>query len=172
MESVWCHDCRARVDVAANALDDAADVPSCPSCSSVFLERRPSANEREGSSRGVLSVFFGPTMTLLPLGAFGEIDFTQFDTRNFDAPCAAATVEALPERDARDAGLASGATCSVCLSEYEGDERVKTIPRCSHTFHTKCLCEWLKMVRWIASTLTRELTDAAFYGAAGHVSGM
>jgi hypothetical protein len=81
-------------------------------------------------------------------GAFGDIDLTQFDTRNFDSPASANAVEALREGTARDAGAAgAGKPCAVCLSEYEGEERVKTIPKCGHTFHADCLMEWLKTVR-------------------------
>ena len=81
-------------------------------------------------------------------GAFGDIDLTQFDTRNFDSPASASAVEALREGTARDAGAAgAGKPCAVCLSEYEGEERVKTIPKCGHTFHADCLMEWLKTVR-------------------------
>lgn len=145
MESVWCHDCRARVDVDASAFDDDARDCACPSCAGVFLERLP--EEPRTTHRGVLSVFFGPALSLFPIGPLGDIDFTLLDTRNFDAPASASAVEALPERAAGEAGLPSGATCSVCLCEYEEEERVMTIPKCSHTFHVNCLMDWLRLVR-------------------------
>lgn len=158
MESVWCHDCRAHVDVDASAFDDAARECACPSCAGIFLERL--REERSKPHRGVLSVFFGPALSLLPFGPFGDIDLTLLDTRNFDAPASAAAVEALQERTVAEAELPSGATCSVCLCEFEGEERVKTIPKCSHTFHVNCLMDWLRLVRESTSRERREKTDA------------
>jgi len=32
--------------------------------------------------------------------------------------------------------------CSVCLSEFETNEKVRTLP-CSHFFHTDCIDRWL-----------------------------
>ncbi|CAF1897656.1 hypothetical protein HID58_046468 [Brassica napus] len=37
------------------------------------------------------------------------------------------------------------ATCSICLSEYEPKETLKTIPPCQHCFHADCIDEWLKL---------------------------
>jgi len=157
MESVWCHDCRARVDIDASAFDDSSSASStleCPACSSVFLERAdvpaPTTRDDDDGGQRAFPVLFGTAF--VPIigghGVFGDIDLTQFDTRNFDSPASASAVEALPERDAREAGATgAGATCSVCLSEYEEEERVKTIPKCGHTFHVNCLMEWLKTVR-------------------------
>ncbi|XVE64689.1 hypothetical protein DITRI_Ditri07aG0121300 [Diplodiscus trichospermus] len=36
-------------------------------------------------------------------------------------------------------------TCSICLSEYQAKERIKTIPDCDHYFHADCIDEWLKL---------------------------
>ncbi|KAB2620768.1 RING-H2 finger protein ATL20-like [Pyrus ussuriensis x Pyrus communis] len=36
-------------------------------------------------------------------------------------------------------------TCSICLSEYEAMEALRTIPECNHYFHASCIDEWLKM---------------------------
>ncbi|KAI9108346.1 hypothetical protein K1719_020537 [Acacia pycnantha] len=36
-------------------------------------------------------------------------------------------------------------TCSICLSEYEPKETLRTIPDCNHYFHAHCIDEWLKM---------------------------
>ncbi|KAM0927011.1 hypothetical protein ACQ4PT_003138 [Festuca glaucescens] len=33
--------------------------------------------------------------------------------------------------------------CAVCLSEFEDDERLRLLPRCSHAFHPDCIGEWL-----------------------------
>ncbi|CAH9122485.1 unnamed protein product [Cuscuta epithymum] len=33
--------------------------------------------------------------------------------------------------------------CSVCLGEYEADERLQQMPKCGHTFHMDCIDHWL-----------------------------
>ncbi|KAL5722500.1 hypothetical protein ACHQM5_006015 [Ranunculus cassubicifolius] len=35
-------------------------------------------------------------------------------------------------------------TCSICLSEYQAKETLKTIPDCKHCFHATCIDEWLR----------------------------
>ena len=34
-------------------------------------------------------------------------------------------------------------TCSICLSEYQPKETLKSIPECQHCFHADCIDEWL-----------------------------
>ncbi|KAL5722498.1 hypothetical protein ACHQM5_006013 [Ranunculus cassubicifolius] len=34
-------------------------------------------------------------------------------------------------------------TCSICLSEYQPKEILRTIPECQHCFHATCIDEWL-----------------------------
>lgn len=41
-------------------------------------------------------------------------------------------------------GLIEGTDCSVCLSEFEDDESLKLLPKCSHAFHVTCIDTWLK----------------------------
>ncbi|KAF3971320.1 hypothetical protein CMV_005065 [Castanea mollissima] len=36
-------------------------------------------------------------------------------------------------------------TCTICLSEYQPKETLRTIPVCDHYFHAKCIDEWLKI---------------------------
>ncbi|XP_050230262.1 putative RING-H2 finger protein ATL21B [Mercurialis annua] len=36
-------------------------------------------------------------------------------------------------------------TCSICLSEYQPKETLRTIPECNHYFHSECVDAWLKM---------------------------
>lgn len=36
-----------------------------------------------------------------------------------------------------------GADCVICLSEFEGGERVRILPKCNHGFHVKCIDKWL-----------------------------
>ncbi|XP_040985883.1 E3 ubiquitin-protein ligase Os04g0590900-like [Juglans microcarpa x Juglans regia] len=41
-------------------------------------------------------------------------------------------------------GLVEGTDCSVCLSEFEEDESIRLLPKCSHAFHLPCIDTWLK----------------------------
>lgn len=34
--------------------------------------------------------------------------------------------------------------CAVCLSEFEEEERLRLLPKCSHAFHVPCIDTWLK----------------------------
>lgn len=34
--------------------------------------------------------------------------------------------------------------CSVCLSEFQENERLRLLPECSHAFHVPCIDTWLK----------------------------
>lgn len=41
-------------------------------------------------------------------------------------------------------GLVEGTDCSVCLSEFQEDENLRLLPKCSHAFHLPCIDMWLK----------------------------
>ncbi|KAL2344212.1 hypothetical protein Fmac_005497 [Flemingia macrophylla] len=41
-------------------------------------------------------------------------------------------------------GDASVTDCSVCLSEFQHNESVRLLPKCSHVFHLPCIDTWLK----------------------------
>ncbi|KAJ9135018.1 hypothetical protein P3X46_032242 [Hevea brasiliensis] len=41
-------------------------------------------------------------------------------------------------------GLIEGTDCSVCLSEFQEDESLRLLPKCSHAFHVYCIDTWLK----------------------------
>ncbi|KAK0590276.1 hypothetical protein LWI29_024819 [Acer saccharum] len=41
-------------------------------------------------------------------------------------------------------GLIEGSDCSVCLSEFEEDESLRLLPKCSHAFHVQCIDTWLR----------------------------
>lgn len=43
----------------------------------------------------------------------------------------------------KDEGLTDGTGCSVCLSEFEEDETLRLLPKCSHAFHIQCIDTWL-----------------------------
>ncbi|XP_057979776.1 RING-H2 finger protein ATL7-like [Malania oleifera] len=33
--------------------------------------------------------------------------------------------------------------CSICLGDYQGEDRIQQIPACGHTFHMECIDHWL-----------------------------
>lgn len=41
-------------------------------------------------------------------------------------------------------GLIEGTECSVCLTEFEEDETLRLLPKCSHAFHVPCIDTWLR----------------------------
>ncbi|CAN0913421.1 RING-H2 finger protein ATL52 [Linum grandiflorum] len=44
----------------------------------------------------------------------------------------------------KDGGVVEGSDCSVCLSEFEEEEKVRLLPKCRHAFHVPCIDAWLK----------------------------
>lgn len=44
----------------------------------------------------------------------------------------------------RGDGLVEGTDCSVCLSEFQENESLRLLPKCSHAFHLPCIDTWLK----------------------------
>ncbi|KAG6571657.1 E3 ubiquitin-protein ligase, partial [Cucurbita argyrosperma subsp. sororia] len=44
----------------------------------------------------------------------------------------------------RGDGLVEGSDCSVCLSEFQEDDSLRLLPKCSHAFHLQCIDTWLK----------------------------
>lgn len=41
-------------------------------------------------------------------------------------------------------GFVDGTDCPVCLAEFNEDESLRLLPRCSHAFHINCIDTWLK----------------------------
>ncbi|XP_055815077.1 RING-H2 finger protein ATL51 [Solanum dulcamara] len=41
-------------------------------------------------------------------------------------------------------GLVEDIECAVCLSEFQEDENLRLLPKCSHAFHLPCIDTWLK----------------------------
>ncbi|XP_062077066.1 RING-H2 finger protein ATL54-like [Humulus lupulus] len=44
----------------------------------------------------------------------------------------------------KEEGLVEGTDCSVCLSEFQEDETLRLLPKCSHAFHVPCIDTWLR----------------------------
>ncbi|KAK8692911.1 hypothetical protein V6N13_070514 [Hibiscus sabdariffa] len=40
-------------------------------------------------------------------------------------------------------GFVEGKDCSVCLGEFQEDESLRLLPKCSHAFHVHCIDAWL-----------------------------
>lgn len=55
----------------------------------------------------------------------------------------ASTVESLPTMRGEDV---LGEDCSVCLSAFEADDIVASLP-CQHRFHRDCIAKWLSECR-------------------------
>ncbi|XP_031123897.1 E3 ubiquitin-protein ligase Os04g0590900-like [Ipomoea triloba] len=43
-----------------------------------------------------------------------------------------------------DGVVIDGSDCPVCLSEFQEDENLRLLPKCSHSFHVNCIDTWLK----------------------------
>lgn len=41
-------------------------------------------------------------------------------------------------------GMIEETDCSICLSEFQEDESVRLLPKCSHAFHIACIDTWLR----------------------------
>ncbi|KAK7247387.1 hypothetical protein RIF29_42270 [Crotalaria pallida] len=44
----------------------------------------------------------------------------------------------------KEEGLIDGTVCSVCLGEFEHEESLRLLPKCSHAFHIPCIDTWLR----------------------------
>ncbi|XP_042510868.1 E3 ubiquitin-protein ligase Os04g0590900-like [Macadamia integrifolia] len=42
-------------------------------------------------------------------------------------------------------GLVKETDCSVCLNEFQEEERLRLLPKCSHAFHLTCIDTWLRV---------------------------
>ncbi|XP_012474840.1 RING-H2 finger protein ATL20 [Gossypium raimondii] len=58
------------------------------------------------------------------------------------------TIESYPKTKLGESGRLpkpNDNICPICLSEYQPKDTLRTIPECSHYFHSDCIDEWLKM---------------------------
>lgn len=79
----------------------------------------------------------------LPMSTF-ERHFMIRATNGLDLP----TIESYPKTvvgQSRRLPNPTDNTCSICLSDYQPEETLKTIPECNHYFHANCIDEWLKL---------------------------
>lgn len=53
----------------------------------------------------------------------------------------ASDLEKLPKTSGKE--LTKGTECAVCLDEIEGEQLVRVVPGCNHSFHLQCADTWL-----------------------------
>ncbi|CAL5214378.1 unnamed protein product [Lathyrus oleraceus] len=44
----------------------------------------------------------------------------------------------------KNEGVIDGTECSVCLGEFQEEESLRILPKCSHAFHIHCIDTWLR----------------------------
>ncbi|KAK9285677.1 hypothetical protein L1049_024876 [Liquidambar formosana] len=66
----------------------------------------------------------------------------------------------------KEEGLIEGTECSVCLSEFQEDEALRLLPKCSHAFHLPCIDTWLRSHKNCPLCRAPIVSDAT----GGHVS--
>ncbi|XP_014506014.1 E3 ubiquitin-protein ligase RING1 [Vigna radiata var. radiata] len=44
----------------------------------------------------------------------------------------------------KNEGIIDSSECSVCLGEFQHDETLRLLPKCSHAFHVPCIDTWLR----------------------------
>ncbi|XVE58066.1 hypothetical protein DITRI_Ditri04bG0140500 [Diplodiscus trichospermus] len=102
---------------------------------------------------GFLCVFALVSITAAPVRTYGR---WRNPPTNGLSPSPAAiitgldgrTIESYPKTELGESGRLpklNDNTCPICLSEYQPKETLRTIPTCSHYFHSSCIDEWLKM---------------------------
>lgn len=56
----------------------------------------------------------------------------------------AATIDSLPVQLHRSSGTGlEESECSICLGNFEEEEKVKVLPECQHAYHSECVDKWL-----------------------------
>ncbi|MBA0643855.1 hypothetical protein Goklo_028111, partial [Gossypium klotzschianum] len=82
--------------------------------------------------------------TGLDIRCSGGFSSATDDAKGLDGP----SIKAYPITllgESRRLPRPSDNTCSICLCEYQANEKLRTIPDCKHYFHAICIDEWLKL---------------------------
>uniref|UniRef100_A0A0E0L9D6 RING-type E3 ubiquitin transferase n=1 Tax=Oryza punctata TaxID=4537 RepID=A0A0E0L9D6_ORYPU len=91
----------------------------------------------------------GSTGPTIPAAALAALSRQEQRSRQQQRGLDPAVVESFPTmkyaeaRELRDGGKDAVLECAVCLSEFDDDEELRLLPKCSHAFHPDCIGEWL-----------------------------
>lgn len=55
-----------------------------------------------------------------------------------------ADIERLEKKHYKQNLQENGENCAICLVEFNAEDKVITLPKCEHTFHSECVVDWLK----------------------------
>ncbi|OVA02747.1 zinc finger protein [Macleaya cordata] len=47
------------------------------------------------------------------------------------------------EEEEEEEEAAGAAQCSICLTTFKDEEKVKVLPDCNHSYHPECVDRWL-----------------------------
>ncbi|KAE9610317.1 putative transcription factor C2H2 family [Lupinus albus] len=70
----------------------------------------------------------------------------------------------------KEEGLIDGTVCSVCLGEFEQQESLRLLPKCSHAFHIPCIDTWLRSHKNCPLCRAPVVHDAGVNGSGTEVS--
>ncbi|CAN0901843.1 Putative RING-H2 finger protein ATL21A [Linum grandiflorum] len=165
-DSPECRRCEIRGGSCGLKGNSSSDV----GCSHIHIPRRG----LPGAARYAITVGVGIPLLLFGIGAlccvFRRVkrcatssssatndhhhqSLPQFNTTNIPPPICIGldgpTIESYPKivlgESMRLPKPEDDNTCSICLSEYNPKETLKTIPGCHHCFHAECIDEWLRL---------------------------
>ncbi|XP_062228460.1 RING-H2 finger protein ATL32-like [Phragmites australis] len=87
----------------------------------------------------------GPAIPAAALLALSRQEHRNQQQRGLDPAAVASfpTMRYAEARELRVGGKDAALECAVCLSEFEDDEELRFLPRCTHAFHPDCIGEWL-----------------------------
>ncbi|XP_048131638.1 RING-H2 finger protein ATL47-like [Rhodamnia argentea] len=97
------------------------------------LDQRPNGNNHENDAADTTS----------PLSPSRETRHASNGITGIDL----ATIESYPKIRIDDDGQVprpNDNVCTICLSEYQPKEMLRTIPKCGHYFHAQCIDLWLR----------------------------
>lgn len=87
----------------------------------------------------------GPAIPAAALLVLSRQQQQQNQQRGLDPAVVASfpTMRYAEARELRDGGKDTVLECAVCLSEFDDEEELRLLPKCSHAFHPDCIGEWL-----------------------------
>ncbi|CAL5340736.1 unnamed protein product [Camellia sinensis] len=103
-----------------------------------ILQSLANMRNTNSTSSGQLPPALGRIMESVQMGGQGA-------DGQFDAASVMSQVLHSPALNGLLAGVSeqTGVGCSVCLADYQAEDRLQQIPACGHTFHTDCIDLWL-----------------------------